>query len=276
MKTISIRGEEIPQLGLGTWQLTGDDCTRAVREALEMGYRHVDTAVAYGNEELVGQALAQSGVSDEVFLTTKVWREDLGAADVVTSVESSLVKLKRDHIDNVLLHWPNPDFPIEASLDALRSCKERGLIRHYGVSNYPLDLFRKALIHDRNVWNNQVEHHVYLEQCSLQQECLGNDAFLTAYSPLARGRVTEDEVLTEIGAAHDATAAQVAIAWLLQRDVTTVIPKASSVEHLRSNWAAQQIELTSDEVQRIDALRKDRRLIDPGFAPTWDASAPHL
>jgi 2,5-diketo-D-gluconate reductase B len=277
MKTLNLRDTTVPQLGFGTWQLTGADCTRAVRDALDVGYRHVDTARIYGNESEVGQALDESGVDpDELFVTTKVWRDALDPAGVVATVESSLVKLRLDVLDNVLLHWPHDDHPPEASLDALAQCRERGLIRHYGVSNYPPRLFARAIAHDPTVWNDQVEHHLFLEQAALRDLAAKHDAFVTAYSPLARGQVFANDVVEAIAEEHGVPASSVALAWLLRRDRVAVIPKATGRDHIEANWAAQDVVLTEAQVARLDGLQKDRRLIDPAFAPDWEPRAAAL
>jgi 2,5-diketo-D-gluconate reductase B len=277
MKALTVADTTVPALGLGTWQLTGDDCTYADAVALELGYRHVDTARMYGNESEVGTALKASGVPrEELFVTSKVPPADLSPEGVRTVVETSLVKLKTDYLDNMLLHWPDPDGTPEACLDALAECRERGLVRHFGVSNYTPRLLERSLAHRPELFNLQVEYHPYLEQEALLRLCRDHDVLLTAYSPLARGRVGDDEVMQQIAQSHDASPTQVALAWLLRQSHVAVIPKASSRDHLLSNWEAQRIELSDDEVARIDRLPKDRRLIDPPFAPDWGPRSARL
>jgi 2,5-diketo-D-gluconate reductase B len=274
---MTIRGATVPRLGLGTWQLRGSACENAVSMALELGYRHIDTARMYRNEEHVGRALAESFVPrTELYVTTKVPPESLAPDQVTDVVETSVKKLQCDYIDNVLLHWPSDEHPPEPSLDALLACQERGLVRHIGVSNYTPSLFARSVAHTRQVVNNQVEFHVYLEQEALLAQCVEQDAYLTAYSPLARGQVMDDPVLRGIADAHDASPAQIALAWLLARERVAVIPKATSRAHLLANFAAQSIALTPDEVARIDALPKNNRLIDPPFAPDWEPRAASL
>ncbi len=275
--TMTIRGFDVPRLGLGTWQLRGSACENSVSMALELGYRHIDTARMYRNEEHVGRALAESLVPrSQLYVTTKVPPDSLGPDQVREVVETSVKKLQCDYIDNVLLHWPSEEHPCEPSLDVLLECRERGLIKHFGVSNYTPTLFARALAHTGEVVNNQVEFHVYLEQRALLGQCKEHHAFLTAYSPLARGRVMDDPVLDAIAKEHDRSPAQIALAWLLSHDHVAVIPKATSRAHLVSNFEAQQITLTDAQIAKINALPKNNRLIDPPFAPDWEPRASSL
>jgi 2,5-diketo-D-gluconate reductase B len=269
LRALEIQGTTIPKLGFGTWEILGRDCEEAVSDALEIGYRHIDTAQAYENEAEVGKALAAAGISSkELWITTKLWREDYGR--VRDSAQESLEKLQIDCIDLLLLHWPNPQFPLAATLDALAGLREEGLINHFGVSNFPAGMLREALA-IAPIFADQVEFHPFLGQDDLVALAAERDFMLTAYSPLARGKVPRDETLRAIGEAHGKTAGQVALRWLLDKPNVSTIPKASSHERRVENFEVFDFELSDDERARIDALPKDERVIDPGFAPDWDA-----
>lgn len=270
MEYVDVQGTEVPALGFGTWQLEGRECREGVEHALSLGYRHIDTAQAYQNENLVGEAIDASSVSrDDVFLTTKVWRTQAAADDVVSSTEESLRKLKTDYVDLLLIHWPVDDVPFEETLEAMNELRESGKARHIGVSNYTPPQFRTA-IEAAPVATNQVEYHPYLGQEDLLEIVDAHDLMLTAYSPLARGRVLEDETLTEIGRSHDKSPAQVALRWLVQQDRVSAIPKAASADHREANLEIFDFELSDDEMARIDDLECGDRVIDPSFAPDWE------
>lgn len=259
------QGAKAPVLGLGTWQLTGSLCRDVVADALEMGYRHVDTAEAYENEEDVGRGLSESAVDrDEVFLTTKAWYDHLGAGDLEGACRASLRRLGTDYVDLYLIHWPSDAVSLEETVDALRELRDAGLVRSWGVCNFTrrrlaalMDLARPAV--------NQVEIHPFLVQQALYEACEEWGVPLTGYSPLARGRVTGDPVLGEIGERYGKSAAQVALRWSLDRG-RMVIPKASGEEHLRENLDVFDFALDAEELDRIDALDAGERIIDPGWA----------
>jgi diketogulonate reductase-like aldo/keto reductase len=270
--TISTDAITLPALGFGTWQLEGDDARHGVEAALDAGYRHIDTAQIYGNEAEVGQGLAASPVArDEVFLTTKIWRDAAAATDVERTTTESLTRLGVDHVDLLLLHWPSDAIaPLEATLEAMTSVRERGLARHIGVSNFPAALYARAC-ELAPVVNNQVEHHPYLSVDAIREVAARTDGFVTAYSPIAQGRVLDDETLTSIGEDHGVTAVQVTLRWHLQRGISA-IPRSRSAERIRANADVFGFALTDTEVARIDALARGERLIDPPFAATWDAA----
>lgn len=272
MTHYTVHGVSVPALGLGTWQLSGDGAREAVEHALALGYRHVDTAQAYENEEHVGAGLAASDVSRaDVFLTTKVWMSNMAPARLAPSVDESLRKLRTDYVDLLLLHWPNEEYELEAMLTALDGVRQAGKARLVGVSNYPAGMLRDALEIVPDLATDQVEHHVFLGQDRLLGVVRERGMVLTAYSPLARGEALEDETVREIAEARGVGPAQVALAWLLGQDRVVAIPKASSPEHRRGNLEAADLTLTDDERARLDALRKDDRQVDPDFAPDWDA-----
>lgn len=261
----------MPRLGLGTWQLTGEQAAEAVRDALSIGYRHVDTARAYGNEREVGRGLREAGVArEEVWVTTKVWRDDAGADDVRRSVEASLGDLGLDRVDLVLVHWPNPDVPLRETLGALERCRQEGLCDHIGVSNFPSAMLREAL-ELAPVSCDQVEYHPYLSQRPVLDVAHAHGVVVTAYSPLGSGGLLADPVLGEIAASRGASPAQVALRWLLDQTGVAAVPKAASADNRRANLAALELApLTYEERARVDGLARGRRFIDPAFAPDWD------
>ncbi len=265
-------GVTVPALGLGTWQLRGDDARRAVEHALSIGYRHVDTAQIYRNEAEVGAGLAASSVPrDDVFVTTKVWRDHVAPSRLAASVDESLEKLGTDYVDLLLLHWPVREVELEAQLGALVAVREAGKARAVGVSNYPAGMLRDALELAPDLAADQVEHHVLLGQDRLLDVVRQRKMVLTAYSPLAQGEALSNETVREIADAHGIGPAQVALAWLLGQDRVAAIPKASSDAHRASNLAAADVVLTADERAALDALPKDHRTVDPDFGPDWDA-----
>ena len=269
---LSIHGVEIPRLGLGTYKLTGDACVRAVRTALELGYRHIDTAEMYANEAEVGRGLRESGVAREaVFLTTKVWHTHLGRADVPRAVDAGLRALGTDYVDLLLVHWPTPDVPLEETLDAFREVQAAGKTRLIGVSNFPAPLLEQALALAPEIAGDQVEHHPFLGQPKLRGLVHQHGLFLGAYRPLGRGDVLHDQTIQTVAATHGASATQVALAWLLADDRIVAIPKATSHDHLADNLGALALTLTEDDVEAIDRLPKHRRGIDPAWAPDWEA-----
>jgi len=263
----------MPMLGLGTWQ--NDDpseCTASVETALEMGYRHVDTAQAYGNEDAVGAGLAAADVArDHIFLATKVWNANLAADDVHSTTEQSLDDLGVDAVDLMYVHWPAGAYDAEETLGAFDELYEQGLIHNVGVSNFEPHHVEEAMeILDAPLFANQVEMHPFLPQEELRAHAEKHDYELVAYSPLARGDVFESDVLTDIAADHDASAAQVSIAWLNEKGVTA-IPKATGRDHIADNWASRDLELSDAEIARIDDIDRESRKVDPDFGPdAWD------
>lgn len=270
MRTLTHDDVTVPRLGLGTWELTDGDGYDSVRAALDAGYRHIDTAQAYGNEEEVGRALADSGLDrDEVFVTTKVWFEKAAPADVAQSTGESLDRLGLDHVDLLLIHWPTDIAPIEATVEALADQQSRGRTRLIGVSNYTAAQFRRAA-DVADVATNQVEYHALLAQDTVLDAVRGAGAFLTAYSPLAHGALFDDDQVSEVAEEVDASVAQVALAWLLRQDDVVALPRSSSKDHIADNLSAQDLDLSDEQAARLDELPKDQRQIDPPFAPDWD------
>jgi 2,5-diketo-D-gluconate reductase B len=251
-----IEGEKVPSLGLGTWRLTGGKCARAVERALVLGYRHIDTAQIYGNEEQVGQGIQNAGVDrEEVFLVTKVWTSSFSYKRTIESTRESLRKLGTDYVDLLLMHWPNPSVLLEETLGAMTELQNEGSVRHVGVSNFSPSMVEEAARH-ANVFCNQVEYHPYKGQDELLEQARDMDYLLTAYSPVAKGAILNDRTLLGIGEAHGKTSAQVALRWLIQQEKIAAIPKATSEDHLKSNLNVFNFELSNEEMERISGLRR--------------------
>ena len=262
---------DIPMLGLGTWENTDPDaCAESVETALEMGYRHIDTAQAYGNEADVGDGLAAADVDrEEIFLATKVWIDNLEADDVIETTEASLDRLGVDSVDLMYVHWPSRTYDAEETLAAFNELHEAGKIDRIGVSNFEPEQLQEAIeLSDAPIVANQVECHPFLQQEELREVCEEEDVDLVAYSPLARGDVLENETLQEIAADHDASPAQVSLAWLRQQGITA-IPKATSEAHIRDNWQSLSVTLSDEEIERIESIEQTGRRVDPGFGP-WN------
>lgn len=272
MKTIKGNGAEIPVLGFGTWELKGDTARGMTAKAIQIGYRHIDTAQAYENEAEVGAGIADSGVArDEIFVTTKVWRDQFHDGDLQTSLKASLDRLKLDHVDLALLHWPVPEVPIQETMEALNAAREDGLTRNIGLSNFTVELMKKAVkTCPGPVANNQIEHHVYLDQSKVIEAARDLGLTVTAYSPLGQGNVFDEPVLKRIGQNHGKNAAQVALRWLVQRDIIA-IPRTGNPDHAQANFEIFDFTLSDTEMKDIAGLaRPDGREIDPGWAPQWD------
>jgi 2,5-diketo-D-gluconate reductase B len=272
MEVVSAGAMRLPKLGLGTWRLRGEDCTAAVLGALSRGYRHIDTAQMYGNEDAVGAALAATDVArGEIHLTTKVWWQNLAPSAMRRAVESSLTALRTDYVDLYLIHWPAPDMDLAASLGELVRIREAGLARHIGVSNFPLTLLRRAVEEiGAPIVCNQVEYHVLLDQSKLLAYMRSKGLALTAYCPLAQGRLAEHPALDAIAAKHGATAAQVALKWLVDQDGVAAIPKAGRAVSQQANLDALRLTLDDQDRAAIAALPKNVRCVSPGFPMVWD------
>jgi 2,5-diketo-D-gluconate reductase B len=273
---LNVHGVDVPRLGLGTYRMQGDTCRQAVAAALSLGYRHIDTAEMYENEEAVAAGVRDSGVPrSEVFLATKVWRDHLHAPDLARAAQRSLRRLGTDYVDLLLQHWPNDQVPLEETLGALVAEREAGRARLIGVCNFPAGLLSRALELVPDLACNQVEYHPMLGQNRLLVLIREHGMFLTAYSPIARNRLAGERVLQEIAATHGVSVAKVALAWLLAQDRVVPIPKASSREHLEENLAALDVELTPAELGAIDLLPKDQRSTDPGWVD-FDERSPSI
>uniref|UniRef100_UPI003D01D159 2,5-didehydrogluconate reductase DkgB n=1 Tax=Alcaligenes faecalis TaxID=511 RepID=UPI003D01D159 len=265
----------IPQIGVGTFRLKEQAAIDSVRNALEVGYRAVDTAQIYENEAEVGQAIAGSGVPrDQLFITTKIWIDKLSADQLIPSLKASLEKLRTDHVDLTLIHWPSPQgaVPLKESLQALLQAREQGLTRQIGVSNFNIALLDEAInaIGVENIATNQVEISPYLQNTKLAAFAREKGVHLTSYMTLAYGKAVQDSVLQEIAAKHGATAAQVALAWAIHQDFS-IIPSSTKRANLESNLKAGELKLDAEDLQKIAELDHGERLVDPeGLAPVWD------
>jgi 2,5-diketo-D-gluconate reductase B len=262
MHTIHHHGSDVPVLGLGTWQMRGQGCTEAVERALVMGWRHIDTAKGYLNEREVGEGMRRSGIPrEQIFLTTKVRPRDFRRRATIEATEESLGDLGVEYVDLLLMHWPNPDVPLEETIGAMRDLQERGLVKHLGVSNFNPTLTRRAS-ELTELFTNQVEYHPFLSQEALLRQAEALDYLLTAYSPLAKGKVDDDPVLREIGEAHGKAPGQVALRWLIQQPRVLAIPKASSERNQRADFEIFDFELSGAEMQAIHALDRSERTTD--------------
>jgi 2,5-diketo-D-gluconate reductase B len=272
MNFVEANGARIPAIGLGTWELRGRTCARLVEQALRLGYRHIDTAQVYENEREVGEGLRGSGVKrDEVFITTKIWTSHFTPNDLERSAKESLARLRLTEIDLLLLHWPNPQVPLSETLGALARAKQLGLARHIGVSNFTVALIDEAVAAcPEPLVCDQVEYHPYLDQAKVREACARHGMALVAYSPVAKGRIKNDQALLRIGQRYRKTAAQVCLRWLVQQNVAA-IPRTSRLERLSENIEIFDFELSDAEMREIsDMGSANRRLTDFGFAPKWD------
>lgn len=279
MHNITVYDQKIPALGFGTWKLAGTDCVRAVTTALETGYRHIDTAQIYDNESDVGTALQGAGIPrEDIFLTTKIWMDNVREGDLQKSAEASLKKLQIDYVDLLLLHWPVHDVPMKEQLAALRTVQKSGQAKLIGVSNYTVAQMREA-IEDLGapIVANQVEYHPFISQKSVLDYARRNGLVLTAYSPLARGRVSEVPLLQDLARQYGKNPGQITLRWLIQQDHVAAIPKAATEQHIRDNFNIFDFTLSDAEMKAIsDLSRPDGRMVNPQWAPQWDQSAKDL
>jgi 2,5-diketo-D-gluconate reductase B len=272
MQHLQTQGIDLPRLGLGTFRMQGDACRAAVESALALGYRHIDTAEMYGNEDAIGAAIAAARVArKDLHVTTKVWNENLAPDAIRRSFDASLKKLKLDHVDLYLVHWPARNMNLPAMFETLLRLKQEGRTRAIGVANFNIALLKTVVEQIKApIACNQVEYHVMLDQTPLRKYLAAKAIPLVAYCPLAQGLAASDETLAAIGRKHGASAAQVALKWLLDQDGVAAIPKASRSESQRANLDALNVGLDDEDRQAIAALPKDERCVNPGFAPAWD------
>lgn len=271
MHTVEAHGFKLPLMGLGTWQLSGRDCTRITLQAIKIGYRYIDSAQMYGNEAAVGEAVRTSGLRDDIIVCTKVQPERLAPHDLERSVKESLAKLRLDHIDLLLIHWPNPRVPLAETLGAMAKLKHEGFVRQIGVSNFTVALIEQAAkATPEPLVCNQIECHPYLNQDKVIAASRKAGMVPVAYSPIARGSATGDGLLERVGKVHGKTAAQVCLRWLIQQGIS-VIPRTSKVERLQENFAVFDFALSDAEMREIAGLaRRDGRIVDWSWSPKWD------
>ena len=267
----TIKSTAVPAIGLGTFGLNGAEGIRSIRTALDLGYRHLDTAQRYGNEAEIGEALASSPIRDDVFITTKVWHTDLDPKRIPTLVEESLRRLRRDFVDLLLVHWPNPEIALSATLDAMLALKQAGQARQIGVGNFPVALLEEAWrCCGDALFANQVEYHPFLDQSKILEWLRARGMLLIAYMPLARGRVSTDPTLRAIAQEHGKTPEQIALRWLVEQENVIPIPRSSRSENLRANIEIFDFTLSPAETARIGALQGNGRFANPSWAPVWD------
>ncbi|MGP8292091.1 2,5-didehydrogluconate reductase DkgB [Vreelandella zhanjiangensis] len=264
----------MPNPGFGTFRLEGDTLKESIHAALEAGYRHIDTAQFYGNEKGVGEAIRDSSVRrGDIFLTTKVWHDNLAPQRLKESVNESLEKLGTDYVDLLLIHWPSPDneVPMEDYLAALKEVKALGKARHIGVSNFTIEQLDKAveILGKGEILTNQIEVHPFLQNRKLVERCEHHGIQVTAFMPLAVGKVMDDATLKQIAYAHSVTPAQIALAWVNQRNMIT-IPSSTKARNIQSNIAAFDLVLSDSEMADIAKLDRKERIANPDFAPAWD------
>ncbi len=265
----------IPAFGLGTFRLKDEVVKASVSTALELGYRAIDTAQIYGNEAAVGEALAESGVPREaLYITTKIWTENLGADKLISSLKESLSKLKTDYVDLTLIHWPSPGNAVSVAetMHALVEAKNLGLTREIGISNFTVALMQEAIdaVGAAAIATNQIELSPFLQNQTVVDFARKNGIAVTSYMTLAYGEALKDDTIIDIAKRHNATPAQVVLAWALQLGYA-VIPSSTKRENLASNLLAQQLKLTATDMAEIAALERNGRLVSPeGLAPEWD------
>ena len=270
--SLTIDGLTIPQLGFGTWQLEPADARRMVAEALRIGYRHIDTAWIYRNEAAVGDGIRDSGVDrNEIWLTTKIWVAHFEHDALLRQAAESAASLGFTP-DLLLLHWPKVRPTFAETLGALNAAKEQGLTRSIGVSNFPSGQFREAQrLSPARLMTNQVEYHPFLSLKTLRDTAAQLGSSITAWSPLAQGKIADDPVIADIARAHRKTPGQVTLRWLVQQGVIA-IPRTAKAERARENFDIRDFALSDEDMVRIHALaRPDGRLgdwIDKDFV--WD------
>ena len=255
MEFLEVQGERLPKIGLGTWNMRGDACYQATLTALELGYRHIDTAEMYRNEAEVGRAIADSKVDrSEIFLTTKVSASNLRHDGVLEAAESSLQRLGLETIDLYLVHWPNENIPVDETMAGMNELVTRGNVRRIGVSNFSVRELQEAKAASKaSIFTNQIEYFIGHPEQAMLHYCQENDILLTAYSPLDRGHLRSSPALSAIAEAHGVTIMQVALRWLIQQDNVVAIPKSADADRQRENLDVFGFELSLDEVAQLDA-----------------------
>nr|WP_243413166.1 aldo/keto reductase [Paraburkholderia silvatlantica] len=266
----------VPAIGLGTWQSEHDDGVRAVRSAIESGYRHIDTAPRYQNEAAVGEGIRQSGIArDSLFVTTKVWWTDLHAPALRQSVERSLAALKLDYVDLLLIHWPNPDIPLEETLDALAEAHRQGRARKIGVSNFPVAWLERAVASSPVPLSvNQCEYHPYLNQRKVLAACAKHGITFVAHTPLGSGRLLQDPSVARIAARYGKSVSQILLRWLIQQPGVAALPKSGNPRRIAENIDVFDFALSGDDMRAIAGLaRPDGRVSKAAWSPEWDAAS---
>jgi len=258
----------IPVLGLGTWRLAGKEATETVKKAIKMGYNHIDTAEMYGNEKQISEAIKNFD-REKLFLTSKVWYENLNYQSVIHACKKSLKELRTDYLNLYLIHWPNPSIDMKETFQALKELYSEGLIRAVGVSNFTIRHLKQALPLCQSlslpIVTNQVEFHPFLYQESLLNFCRKNNIYLTAYRPIAKGLVNENNIINQIAKKYQKTPVQITLRWLIQQNIV-VIPKASSEKHLKENLDIFDFELDHLDIETIKEVNQNKRMVNSEFA----------
>lgn len=271
MNVVEANGARIPGIGLGTMTLKEAVCVEAVKKALQLGYRHIDTAQNYGNEREVGEGIRASGVKrEDVFLTTKIYWNRLNEFE--RAVDESLKALAFPSVDLLLIHWAGPQIPVAQSVPTLCTFKRKGLARHVGVANFTTTMLDEACrVATEPLVTNQIEVHPFLDQSKVAAACRKHGLSVTAYCPLARGKIRNDDTLERIGKAHSKSSSQVALRYLVQQGIIP-IPRTANPDHLAANLAVFDFNLSDVEMAEIGKLkRSDARVVNPPHAPKWDA-----
>lgn len=264
----------MPDLGAGTFRLKGEEAYNSVAMALEAGYRHIDTAQYYANEEQVGAAIADSGIArGEIFLTTKIWMDKFGKDVFLPSIRQSLADLQVEYVDLLLIHWPLKDNKVAMSdyLASLKEVKALGLAKQIGISNFTVAQMQQAIdiLGTDVIYTNQVEVHPYLQNRKVVDFCRDNGIIVTGYMPFAYGDVLKDEAIVRIAGKHQATPAQTVLAWMRQNAFVT-IPSSTKRANIESNLKASEVVLDGEDMAAIAELDRNHRLANPDFAPEWD------
>lgn len=266
MKNIKFKnGIECPALGFGTWQLQGSEATRVVKDALAVGYRHIDTADRYGNHQEVGKAIAESGISRaDIFLTTKLWDNDLEADNVGPAVDRFLQELGTDYIDLLLIHWPNRTVPIEETLRAMKMCQESGKVRSIGVSNFTEHHLDDALATGIDFVTNQVEVRPRFNQAPLRAYCTSKNIVVTGYSSLRAGDMATPEIVA-LATKYGKTSAQIILNWVVGQGMIA-LPQSSKIERMQENFESLDFSLSEEDVEVIESISQEERFNNPDFA----------
>ncbi len=276
MKIVSANGADIPAIGLGTWELRGEQCTQLVETALQGGYTHIDTAQMYQNEREVGAGIRASGMNrDNLFVTTKIWPENYATDDFARAADERLELLDCGTLDLLLLHWPPQAVSMAEAVAGLNKAKRTGLARHIGISNFTVQQVEEAVaLSDEPLVCNQIEYHPLINQDKVRAACARHGLAVTAYCPIARNQVADEQVMRDIALRHDVSPAQIALAWLAGHGDVISIPRSSRPERLADNLKAMRISLSEDEMAEIGALTaRDLRLVDPeSVRPRWDTA----
>lgn len=272
MKHITLGESSVPAIGMGTYRLKGQDGINAIRNALLIGYRHLDTAQLYDNEDEVGTAILESGVPrHEIFLTTKVWPSNLGKERLIPSVEESLEKLKTDYVDLLLVHWPHPEMPVAEYIDDFMELKKKGFTKQIGVSNFNITQIKAALLAGAQIVTNQVEFHPWINQTKLLAFMQQQNLPLTAYCPLGQGKLISNKKLEDLAATYVRSPAQIILRWMMQKENILAIPKSSNIYRLKENISLFDFELTEREMNMIDAWRLENiRIVGAQAGAAWD------